>query len=233
MVTIRKAEDRGRTRLGWLDGRHTFSFGEYRDPAHTRFRTLRVINDDVVAPGGGFPTHPHRDMEIVTYVISGALEHKDSTGGGGVLRPGDVQSMSAGSGVFHSEFNHSASEPVRLLQIWIFPDRKGLEPAYAQRHFAEAERAGRLRPIATPDGREGSLPIRQDASIYASVLGKDEAAVLALAEGRGAWVQVATGEVEANGRVLREGDGAALEEEASLELVGRAGRSEVLVFDLG
>ncbi|MFG0242821.1 MAG: pirin family protein [Phycisphaerales bacterium JB054] len=232
MLTIRTSDERGATRLGWLDGKHTFSFGEYHDPRHLHFRTLRVINDDRVAPGGGFPTHPHRDMEIITYVISGALEHKDSTGGGGVIRPGDVQMMSAGSGVTHSEFNHSKSEPVRLLQIWIFPERKGLDPRYDQRHFAEAERSGSLRPIVTPDGRNGSMVIHQDASIYAGVLASGDRVEHAIGDGRGVWVQVAVGGVTVNGQSLAEGDGLAVEDERSLEIVGGAERSEVLVFDL-
>ena len=232
MLTIRKSDERGASKLGWLDGRHTFSFGEYHDPRHLHFRTLRVINDDRVAPGGGFPTHPHRDMEIITYVISGALEHKDSTGGGGVIRPGDVQMMSAGSGVTHSEFNHSKSEPVRLLQIWIFPERKGLEPGYDQRNFTEAERSGTLRPIVTPDGRDGSMVIRQDASIYAGLLASGERVEHAIEDGRGVWVQVAVGGVTVNGQTLAEGDGLAVEGEPAIEIVGTEGRSEVLVFDL-
>jgi redox-sensitive bicupin YhaK (pirin superfamily) len=196
------------------------------------FRSLRVINDDRVAPGGGFPTHPHRDMEIVTYVVSGALEHKDSTGGGGVIRPGDIQYMSAGKGVLHSEFNHSKEEPAHLLQIWIQPAERGAEPRYDQKHFAETDRAGRLRPVATPDGREHSLEIRQDASIYAAVLGPGDAANHALGAGRGAWLQVATGAVRVNGVELAEGDGVAIEDEATIELRGQAERSEVLLFDL-
>jgi redox-sensitive bicupin YhaK (pirin superfamily) len=232
MFTVRKSDDRGRTQFGWLDGRHSFSFGEYYDPRNMGFRSLRVINDDRVAPGGGFPTHPHRDMEIVTYVVSGALEHKDSTGGGGVIRPGDIQYMSAGKGVLHSEFNHSKEEPAHLLQIWIQPAERGAEPRYDQKHFAETDRAGRLRPVATPDGREGSLMIRQDASIYAAVLGPGDAANYALDAGRGAWLQVATGAVRVNGVELAEGDGVAIEDEATIELRGQAERSEVLLFDL-
>lgn len=232
MLTIRKADERGVTQLGWLDGKHSFSFGEYYDPRHIRFRTLRVINDDRVAPGGGFPTHPHREMEIVTYVISGSLEHKDSIGGGGVIRPGDVQAMTAGSGLTHSEFNPSDTEPVRLLQIWIFPEQKNLEPRYDQKHFPEAERAGRLRPIATRDGRDGSLVINQDAAIYAGVLTDGERVEHRVSEGRGVWVQVAVGGVTVNGQSLAEGDGLAIEDESLVEIVGVPGRSEVLVFDL-
>ena len=232
MLTIRKAQDRGRTKIGWLNARHSFSFGEYHDPAHTHFRRLRVLNDDIVAPGGGFPTHPHRDMEILTYVIDGALEHKDSTGGGGVIRPGDVQHMSAGRGVFHSEFNHSKSDPVRLLQIWIMPREKGIDPIYQQAHFPEADRAGRLRLVAGPDGTDGSLPISVDASVYAAVLAEGQSAEHSLAPGRGAWIQVATGGVEVNGQALEEGDGLAIEDEQSVTITGTAERSEVLLLDL-
>lgn len=232
MLATHKAQDRGRTKLAWLDGRHTFSFGQFTDPARTRFRTLRVINDDRVAPRGGFPDHPHRDMEIVTYVISGELQHKDSTGGGGVIRPGDVQHMTAGRGVFHSEFNPSKTEPVRLLQIWILPRERGLEPAYDQRHFPEAEREGTLRAIATPDGRDGSLTIQQDASIFATLLAPGQQVARGLEPGRGAWIQVATGEVTVNGHELAEGDGLSIEEEPEITITGRAERSEVLLFDL-
>ena len=234
MIRIRRGEDRGRTKVGWLDGRHTFSFGEYHDPANVRFRTLRVINDDRVAPGGGFAPHPHRDMEILTYVIEGALEHEDSTGGGGgggVIRPGDVQRMSAGTGVTHSEYNHSKTEPVRLLQVWIFPAEKGEQPSYEQRHFPESERRGALRLIASPDGAERSLTIGQDARVYAGLLSAGDAARHDLAPGRGAWVQVARGSVSINGEALREGDGAAVENETSLELAASE-EAEVLVFDL-
>lgn len=232
MLTIRKADQRGVTKLAWLDGRHSFSFGEYHDPRHTHFRALRVINDDRVAPGGGFPTHPHRDMEILTYVIRGALEHKDSTGGGGVIRPGDLQHMSAGRGVLHSEFNHSKTEPVRLLQIWIMPQERGIEPVYQQRHFAEADRTGALLPVASPDGRDGSMPIAADATVYAAILGEGQSVSHALAPGRGAWIQVATGEVTINGTALSEGDGVAIEDEASVTITGGADGGEVLVLDL-
>lgn len=231
MLTIRHAEDRGRTRTGWLDGRHTFSFGDYHDPSHVRFRTLRVINDDRVAPGGGFPPHPHRDMEILTYILDGALEHKDSTGGGGVIRPGDVQRMSAGTGVTHSEFNHSQTEPVHLLQIWLFPAEKGATPSYDQRRFSEEERRGRLRLIAAPDGADGALRIGQDARVYASLLGEGDEIRHALEPGRGAWVQVARGGVRVNGRDLNEGDGAVIEDEPEVHLQG-SGPAEVLLFDL-
>jgi redox-sensitive bicupin YhaK (pirin superfamily) len=232
MLTIRQAETRGRTRIDWLDGRHSFSFGGYHDPEHTHFRALRVINDDRVAPGGGFPTHPHRDMEIITYILSGALEHKDSTGGGGVIRPGDIQHMSAGKGVYHSEFNHSKTEPVRLLQIWIMPTERGITPVYQQTHFPEAARAGGLRLVASPDGRDGSMPINADALMFAAVLGAGQGATHEIAPGRGVWIQVATGSVTVNGQALTEGDGLAIEDEAAVSLTGAADRSEVLLFDL-
>lgn len=232
MLTIRHANERGHTRIAWLDGRHSFSFGEYHDLAHMHFRGLRVINDDRVAPGGGFPTHPHRDMEIITYVISGALEHQDSTGGGGVIRPGDVQHMSAGKGVFHSEFNHSKADPVRLLQIWIMPTERGIAPRYQQTHFPESDRAGTLCLVASPDGRDGSMPINADALMYATVLGEGQTVTHQTTADRGVWVQVATGEVSINGQTLTEGDGLAIEDETTIELTGSADRSEVLLFDL-
>lgn len=231
MLRVRRAADRGRTSTSWLDGRHTFSFGDYRDPANVRFRTLRVINDDRVAPGGGFPTHPHENMEILTYIIEGALEHKDSTGGGGVIRPGDVQRMSAGSGVTHSEFNHSRSEPVRLLQVWLFPAEKDAPPSYEQRHFPDAERRGRLRLIASPDGQNDSLRIGQDARIYAGLLNADEQAEHEIEPGRGVWIQVARGSLRVNDVELNEGDGLAVEDEQRLAL-SNANHAEILLLDL-
>ena len=212
MITVRNAEDRGRTSIGWLDGRHSFSFGAFNDVDWMGFGPLRVINDDRVAPGGGFPTHPHADMEIITYVIEGALEHKDSTGSGGVIRPGDLQHMSAGSGIHHSEFNHSQTEPVRLLQIWLFPDEKGLTPAHDQRSFGD-ERRHTLRLVASPTGREGSLKIHQDADLYASILDEGERVTHEMAPGRVGWLQVARGSVTLNGTDLHEGDGAAVTDE--------------------
>lgn len=232
MLTIRPAKDRGRTRIAWLDARHSFSFGDYHDPAHTRFRTLRVLNDDTIAPAGGFPTHPHRDMEIITYIVSGALEHQDSTGGGGVLRPGDIQHMSAGRGVLHSEFNHSKTEPVRLLQIWITPREKGIDPVYQQAHFPEAARAGTLLPVASADGHHGSMPTSTDATVYATALGVEQSVTHALAPGRGAWIQAATGGVTVNGQTLAQGDGLAIEDEATITITGDADRSEILLLDL-
>jgi redox-sensitive bicupin YhaK (pirin superfamily) len=230
MITVSPAAARGHTDIGWLDSRHTFSFGEWYDPAHMGFRALRVINDDRVAPGGGFPTHGHADMEIVSYVLEGGLEHKDSIGTGSVIRPGDVQRMSAGTGVRHSEFNASRTEPVHFLQIWIIPDRRGHKPGYEQKNFPEAERSGRLRLVASSDGREGSVTLHQDVALYAGVLDEGQQAKLALAPGRHAWVHVARGGATVNGKRLGEGDGAAVSDERALTIDGHGG--EVLVFDL-
>jgi redox-sensitive bicupin YhaK (pirin superfamily) len=230
MIQVRKAQDRGHFNFGWLDTFHTFSFGEYFDPEHVHFRALRVINEDKVAPGAGFPTHPHRDMEIVTYVLEGALEHKDSMGNGSIIRPGDVQRMSAGTGITHSEFNPSKSDGTHLLQIWLLPERKGLTPSYQQTRFDEAERRGRLRLIASRDGREGSVTIHQDAAIYAGLLdGQD--AVHNLAFGRHTWIQVAHGAVTVNGQEVKQGDGVALSGESEVKLTGSR-QAEVLLFDL-
>jgi len=231
MIHIRKSGDRGHANHGWLDSRFTFSFADYFDPAHIHFRTLRVMNDDRVAGGAGFPTHPHRDMEIVTYVLEGALQHRDSMGNGSVIRPGDVQYMSAGTGVTHSEFNASETETVHLYQIWMFPDRKGHQPTYGQKHFAEADKRGKLRLVVSPDGREGSVQIRQDTELYAALLAPGETAKHELKPGRHAYVQVARGSVTLNGKALETGDGAAISEEQSIELAG-VQDAEVLVFDL-
>ncbi len=231
MITVRKAADRGGGDHGWLDTRHTFSFADYYDPAQMGFRGLRVINEDRVQPGRGFPTHGHRDMEILSYVLAGALEHEDSMGTGSVIRPGDVQRMSAGTGVMHSEFNPSRAEPVHFLQIWILPGTRGLDPSYEQKHFSEAEKRGRLRLIVSRDGRDGSVTIHHDASVYAAVLAPGERVALALADGRHAWVQVARGAVTLNGEALGAGDGAALSREPALTLVA-VERAEVLVFEL-
>jgi quercetin 2,3-dioxygenase len=230
MLILSPAAKRGHTDIGWLDSRHTFSFGEWHDPAHMGFRALRVINDDRVAPGGGFPTHAHADMEIVSYVLEGALAHKDSIGTGSVIRPGDVQRMSAGTGVRHSEFNESRSEPVHFLQIWIIPDRRGHAPGYEQKTFPEAERRGRLRLVASRDGREGSVTLHQDVTLWVGVLDEGQKAELPLAAGRHAWVHVARGAATVNGTRLGEGDGAALSDERAVSLEGHGG--EVLVFDL-
>jgi redox-sensitive bicupin YhaK (pirin superfamily) len=231
MINIRKSNERGRADHGWLDTHFTFSFADYFDPEHVQFRTLRVMNDDRVAGGGGFPMHPHRDMEIVTYVLEGALEHRDSMGNGSVIKPGDVQYLSAGSGVTHSEFNASKSDPVHLYQIWMLPEKKGLKPAYDQKNFSDAEKRGKLRLVASPDGRDGSVKIRQDNELYATVLGAGDSVKHALKPERHAYVQVARGSVELNGRKLAEGDGAAISEEKAIELTG-VKDSEILLFDL-
>ena len=231
MITIRKSDERGRANHGWLDTHFTFSFADYFDPEHVQFRTLRVMNDDRVAGGGGFPMHPHRDMEIVTYVLEGALEHRDSMGNGSVIKPGDVQYMSAGTGVTHSEFNASKTEPVHLYQIWMMPDKRGHKPAYDQKNFTEAEKRGALRLVASPDGREGSVKIRQDNELYATVLGAGGSVKHVLKAERHAYVQVARGSVTLNGKPLETGDGAAISTEKSVELTG-VKDAEVLLFDL-
>lgn len=232
MLEVRKASDRGRAELGWLSSRHTFSFASYHDPRHMGFRALRVINEDRVEPGKGFDTHSHRDMEILSYVIEGALEHRDSMGNGSIIRPGELQLMRAGTGVTHSEYNPSGSEPVHFLQIWVLPSAEGLEPAYEQREFPEAERRGRLRLVASSDGTDGSLRIHQDVSLYAALLGPDETLVHELPPGRFAWLQLVKGELSVNGTALSAGDGAALSDEARVELTGTTS-SEALLFDLG
>ena len=231
MITLRLASDRGNANFGWLDSRHTFSFGSYYDPAHMGFSHLRVINEDKVAPGGGFPTHGHRDMEIVSYVIDGALEHKDSIGTGSVIRPGDLQRMSAGTGIRHSEYNASDENPVHFLQIWILPEQQGLEPGYEQMHFSNEEKQGQLRLIGSRDGRDGSVTIHQDMSLYAARLSPGESVDYAPAEDRSLWLQVVRGGVELNGQVLHAGDGAAIEQEA-IALTGQSDDSEILLFDL-
>ncbi|MBZ5701974.1 MAG: pirin family protein [Acidobacteriia bacterium] len=231
MMQLRRSQERGHFDHGWLDTYHTFSFADYHDPRHVHFRTLRVINEDRVAPGGGFPTHPHRDMEIVTYVLEGALQHRDSMGNGSVIRPGDVQRMSAGTGVTHSEFNASESEPVHLLQIWMFPKRKGIAPSYEQKSFGEAEKRGKLRLIASPDGREGSVTIHQDDELYIALLGAGETVRHELQPERHAWVHVARGRAQVNGTELAAGDGAAISAEKAVELSG-VQDAEVLLFDL-
>jgi hypothetical protein len=232
MITIRKSDDRGRADHGWLDSRHTFSFADYHDPEQMGFRTLRVINEDRVEPGQGFGTHPHRDMEILSYVLEGALEHKDSMGTSSTIRPGEVQRMTAGTGVLHSEYNPSRKEPVHFLQIWIFPEKKSLKPGYEQKAFPDAERKNRLRLVASRDGRDGSLTIQQDAELYTTLLSRGESVSHPLKAGRHAWVQVARGAATLNGKPLATGDGAAVSGEKALELKATAD-AEVLMFDLG
>jgi len=231
MITIRKSEERGHFNLGWLDTYHTFSFDQYYDPAHMHFRSLRVINEDRVAPGKGFPTHSHRDMEIITYILSGALEHRDSMGNGSVIRPGDVQRMSAGTGVAHSEFNPSESEPVHLLQIWIMPRARNLPSSYEQKFFSEEDRRGRLRLVASEDGREGSVTIQRDARLYAATLEAGSTIEHQLADQRYAWIQVARGNLNVNGQELAQGDGAAVSDEQQLRIAA-ADEAELLLFDL-
>jgi quercetin 2,3-dioxygenase len=234
MITLRPSSERGHANHGWLDTYHTFSFDTYHDPAHMGFRALRVINEDRVAAGHGFPTHPHRDMEIITYVLEGALAHKDSMGNGSAIRPGDVQRMSAGTGVRHSEANPSPSEPVHLLQIWILPNQRGLPPSYEQKTFTEQEKLGKLRLIASNDGREGSVTIHQDASVLASLLQPGSTLTYDIEPGRHAWVQAVRGAFTLNGVPLRAGDGAAISDERQLTLNGdRRDGSELLLFDLG
>lgn len=231
MIKIRRADARGHFDFRWLNTFHTFSFGDYYDPSFMGFRSLRVINEDFVRGGRGFPTHGHRDMEIITYILSGALEHRDSMGNGSIIRPGDVQRMSAGTGVTHSEANPSREEAVHLLQIWIMPAETGLAPSYEQKVFTEEQKQGRLCLIASADGREGSVTVHQDASVYASVLSRDDEVVQTLAPERHAWLQVARGEIKLNGALLNQGDGAAVSSEEHFTLRGLQD-SEVLLFDL-
>jgi redox-sensitive bicupin YhaK (pirin superfamily) len=231
MINVRRADERGRFDFGWLDTAHTFSFGDYFDRDHMGFRALRVINEDFVAPGRGFPKHPHRDMEIITYILSGALRHEDSMGNGSVIRPGDVQRMSAGTGIAHSEANASATEPVHLLQIWITPNQLGIRPGYEQKAFGEEEKRGRLRLVASPTGEDGSVTIHQDARVYGALLDAGQSITHEIGRGRHAWIQVARGAVELNGTGLAQSDGAAVSDEAEIRIAG-VEPSEVLVFDL-
>ena len=231
MLSLRKAEDRGRSRIEWLDSYHTFSFSDYYDPQAMGFRSLRVINDDTVAPAGGFGTHGHRDMEIITYVLDGALEHADSLGTGSVIRPGDVQKMSAGSGIRHSEFNHSKTDPVHFLQIWIIPERAGVQPGYQQLHFSREAKLGKLLLVASNEQRDGLIYIQQDAKLYVTVLENEQRVEHTLVQGRHVWVHVARGAAVINGQSLKAGDGAAITNETRIEIAG-APEAEVLVFDL-
>jgi quercetin 2,3-dioxygenase len=232
MITLRKAAERGHANHGWLDSHHTFSFADYYDPSHMGFRSLRVINEDRVEGGGGFPTHGHRDMEILTYVLDGALEHKDSMGNHGLIKPGEVQRMSAGTGVRHSEANASGTTPVHFLQIWVEPADRDLTPSYEQKMFASDEKKGRLKLVASRDAREGSVTVHQDVSLYAGLFGNGERAELTLASNRHAWVHVARGKVKVNGHALEDGDAVAISKESKVEIEGVDG-GEVLVFDLG
>lgn len=231
MITIRRAAERGHASHGWLDSHHTFSFANYYDPEHMGFRKLRVINEDRVQPGEGFGTHPHRDMEIISYVLEGALEHRDSMRNGSIIRPGDVQRMSAGTGVTHSEFNGSKTELVHFLQIWLVPAKAGIEPSYEQKTFTKEDKDGRLRLVASPDGVEGSVTLHTDARLYAGLFGDGQSARYELSPGRHAWVQIARGSAQINGHELSAGDGVALSDEQLIHIKG-IDRSEILVFDL-
>ncbi|HEY6212676.1 MAG TPA: pirin family protein [Vicinamibacterales bacterium] len=230
MIRIRRAEERGHFDHGWLDTFHTFSFADYYDPEHMGFRALRVINDDRVAPGHGFPTHPHRDMEIITYVLDGALAHRDSMGNGSTIRPGEVQRMSAGTGVRHSEENPLADTELHLLQIWILPERAGITPGYEQKAFSDDERRGTLRLVASHDGRDGSVTIHQDAELYASLLDDGQSVTHEFRPDRHGWLHVARGEATVNGIALKDGDGVAISDEKSVTITGRG--AEILLFDL-
>jgi hypothetical protein len=232
MITLRPAHERGAANFGWLDSRHTFSFGNYYDPNHMGFASLRVINEDKVQPGRGFGTHGHRDMEIITYVLDGALEHKDSIGNGSVIRPGDVQRMSAGTGILHSEFNASDTDLVHLLQIWIMPNQTGIEPSYEQVYVSDNEKRDKLRLIGSADGRDGSVTIHQNVNLYATRLGQGATVNVAIAPHRSVWVQVAQGAVTLNNQLLSAGDGASVTEMESLALTGASDDAEVLLFDM-
>jgi quercetin 2,3-dioxygenase len=231
MIQIRPSNERGDGEYGWLNTRHTFSFDQYHEPRWMSFRSLRVINEDVIAPGGSFPMHPHRDMEIITYVLEGALAHKDNMGNGSIIHPGDGQRMSAGTGVRHSEANPSPKDPTHLLQIWIQPDRKGYDPSYEQRQFADSEKRGHLRLIASPNGADGTITIHQDARFYASLLSPGDVVIHNIEAGRFAWFQTAKGSIELNDQKLGEGDGAAISDEQKLTIKAIED-SELLLFDL-
>lgn len=231
MITPRKSGERGRTKIDWLDSRHTFSFGDYYDAAQMGFRTLRVINEDRVVPGAGFPTHPHRDMEIITYILEGALEHKDSLGNGSIIRPGEAQRMSAGTGITHSEFNHSKSEPVHFLQIWITPATRGIAPGYEQKTIDEAKAHGGFATIGSPASTDRSVTIHQDAALSVAKLERGQTVATSLKKGHHGWVQVARGEIAVNGTALAQGDGAAISDETNLSIVANS-PAEVLFFHL-
>jgi quercetin 2,3-dioxygenase len=232
MIKIRDGNQRGKANFGWLDTHYTFSFSNYFDPEYMGFKSLRVINEDRVNPGGGFPTHGHQDMEIITYILQGALEHKDSIGNGSIIQPGEVQRMSAGTGILHSEFNPSDKEMVHLLQIWIIPKSKGITPSYEQKTFTEREKSGQLRLIGSEDGRENSVTIHQDVNLYATLLKNGETISYKTSPERGIWVQIIRGEINLNDHVLSAGDGVAITDETSLFLTGNATNSELLLFDM-
>ena len=231
MITVRKRDERGKAELGWLSSRHSFSFDGYYDPRHMGFSDLRVINEDHVQPAKGFSSHPHRDMEIITYVLEGALKHKDSIGTGSVIRPGEVQRMSAGTGIVHSEFNHSSEEEVHLLQIWILPEKNGIEPGYEQKKFEDKDLQNQLHLVASRDGRNGSLTVHQDVNLYVSKMERDTKLKKSFDKDRKIWVQVARGKITLNGHTLEAGDGAAITNEDAIEFTAKE-KSEFLVFDL-
>jgi redox-sensitive bicupin YhaK (pirin superfamily) len=231
MIRIRRSSERGHADHGWLNSFHTFSFADYHDPKHMSFGALRVINEDRITPGAGFPTHPHRDMEIISYVLEGAIEHKDSMGTGSVIRPGDVQRMTAGRGVTHSEYNHSKSEGAHFLQIWILPNKPSLSPGYEQKTFSDSDKRGKWRLVASEDGREGSLVVHQDVALHVANLAKGEKVPYEAKKGRRLWLQVARGTVKVGAEILNQGDGAAVSDEAAIS-VEAEDASEVLLFDL-
>lgn len=233
MITIRPGDERGRTNIGWLNARHTFSFGQYSDPAHMDFSVLRVINEDIVQPAQGFSTHSHRDMEIITYVLEGALEHQDSLGNGSIIKPGDIQRMSAGTGISHSEFNHSQSESVHLLQIWVMPETQGIDPGYEQIYIFPEERQGQLRLVGSRDGRHNSVTIHQNINLYAGILTHDQQVKYTIQPGRAVWLQIARGAVQLNQHPLKSGDGAALTDDTrDIAVQGIHESAEILLFDL-
>ncbi len=232
MITVRLAQERGNANFGWLDSKHTFSFGYYYDPNHMGFGNLLVINEDKVEPGKGFGTHSHKDMEIISYVLKGELEHKDSIGNGSVIRPGDVQRMSAGTGIAHSEFNASDINPVHFLQIWIKPEQTGIEPSYEQKHFSLNEKQGKLKLVASPDGRDNSVTIHQDANLYVGVLNEGDRVNHNSNNNRSLWLQIVRGSTEINGQNLQTGDGAAITQETDIELLATKDGTEILLFDL-
>jgi len=232
MIIIRPSQERGKANFSWLESYHTFSFGGYSDPHHMGFGSLRVINEDYIAPEGGFNTHGHQNMEIVTYVLEGALEHRDSLGTGSVIRPGDIQRMSAGTGIRHSEFNASKTDPVHLLQIWILPDRNGIEPSYEQKNFAESDRQGKLCLLGSRDGRDGSIVIHQDINFYGASLKNGDEVIHSPQSGRSTWIQVTRGSIHLKGQTLQAGDGAAIDRESCIDLKGDAPQSELLLFDM-
>ena len=232
MIIIRPAQERGQANFGWLDSKHTFSFGSYYDPHHMGFSNLRVINEDKVQPGKGFGTHRHRDMEIISYVLQGALEHRDSIGNGSVIRPGNVQRMSAGTGIVHSEFNASSTELVHFLQIWIQPEQRGIPPSYEQKNFSLEEKQGKFKLVASPDGRDGSVTIHQDTNLYVAVFNKGDRVTYNTDNNRSLWIQLARGSAEINGQTLQAGDGAAITQETNIELATTIDETEILLFDL-